>query len=40
VGRPELGTLRPGTPADIVVVDRQLAVLRTLVGGVEVFDGG
>ncbi len=34
VGRPELGTLRPGTPADIVVLDDDLRVVRTLVDGV------
>ncbi len=32
-GRPELGTLRPGTPADIAVVDGDWSVVRTLVGG-------
>jgi N-acetylglucosamine-6-phosphate deacetylase len=37
IGRPELGDLRPGTPADIVVLDDGLRVMRTLVGGVEVF---
>ncbi len=34
-GRPELGTLRPGTPADVVVLGDDLAVQRTLVGGRE-----
>ncbi len=34
-GRPELGTLRPGTPADVVIVDDDLAVHRTLVAGQE-----
>lgn len=34
-GRPELGTLRPGTPADVVVLDDTLHVTRTLVAGVE-----
>jgi N-acetylglucosamine-6-phosphate deacetylase len=37
IGRPELGTLKPGTPADVVVVDDALVVVRTLVGGREVF---
>jgi N-acetylglucosamine-6-phosphate deacetylase len=37
IGRPELGDVRPGTPADIVVLDDGLRVMRTLVGGVEVF---
>ena len=35
--RPELGTLRPGTPADVVVLDDDLRVVRTLVAGREVF---
>lgn len=33
-GHPELGTLTPGTPADIVVLDDDLSVVKTLVGGV------
>jgi N-acetylglucosamine-6-phosphate deacetylase len=33
VGRPELGTLAPGTPADVVVLDDRLEVQRVLVGG-------
>ena len=37
IGRPELGDLQPGTPADVVVLDDELRVLRTLVGGTEVF---
>lgn len=37
LGRPELGTLRPGTPADIAVLDDALQVQRTIVGGVERF---
>lgn len=37
VGRPELGTLRPGTPADLVVLDDRYWVVRTLVDGEEVF---
>jgi len=34
-GRPELGSLAPGTPADVVVLDDRLEVVRTLVAGVE-----
>jgi N-acetylglucosamine-6-phosphate deacetylase len=37
IGRPELGDLRPGTPADIVVLDEGMQVMRTIVGGAEVF---
>lgn len=33
VGRPELGTLRPGTPADVVVLDEDLTVRRVLCEG-------
>lgn len=33
--RPDLGTLAAGTPADIVVLDDNMRVLRTLVGGRE-----
>ena len=36
-GRPELGTLDPGAPADLTVLDDELRVTRTLVGGAEVF---
>ena len=32
-GRPELGTLAPGSPADVVVLDDRLEVVRTLVAG-------
>ncbi len=32
-GRPELGTLRQGAPADVVVLDDRLEVVLTLVGG-------
>jgi N-acetylglucosamine-6-phosphate deacetylase len=39
IGLPELGTLAPGTPADVVVLDDALCVVRTLVRGVEVFAG-
>jgi len=35
VGRPDLGTLAPGTPADIAVLDDGLQVCRTLAGGRE-----
>ncbi len=31
--RPELGLLRPGSPADVVVLDDNLGILRVLVGG-------
>ncbi len=34
-GRPDLGTLAPGTPADIAVLDDGLHVCRTLAGGRE-----
>jgi N-acetylglucosamine-6-phosphate deacetylase len=37
VGRPELGTLEPGTPADITVLDDEYRVLRSMVGGGETF---
>jgi N-acetylglucosamine-6-phosphate deacetylase len=37
VGRPELGSLAPGTPADIAVLDDRLEIVRTLVAGREVF---
>lgn len=37
VGRPDLGTLRPGTPADVVCLDDALHVTRTLVRGCEAF---
>ena len=33
VGRPELGTLAPGTPADVVVLDDGLEIQRVLVAG-------
>jgi N-acetylglucosamine-6-phosphate deacetylase len=36
VDRPELGTLAPGTPADVVVLDDHLEVLGTYVAGHEV----
>jgi N-acetylglucosamine-6-phosphate deacetylase len=37
LGRDDLGRLEPGLPADIAVLDDDLHVLRTLVGGTEVF---
>jgi N-acetylglucosamine-6-phosphate deacetylase len=37
--RPDLGQLRPGAAADIVVLDDSLRVRRTLVGGEEVWSG-
>jgi N-acetylglucosamine-6-phosphate deacetylase len=37
LGRPDLGVLRPGAPADITVLDDDLRVVRTLVGGTERF---
>jgi N-acetylglucosamine-6-phosphate deacetylase len=37
IGHPELGTMRPGTPADVVVIEDDLRVVRTLVDGIEVF---
>lgn len=39
IGRPELGTLAPGTPADVVVLDDDHTVTRTLVAAEEVFAG-
>lgn len=37
IGRPELGTLDPGTPADLCVLDDTFRVVRTMVGGSESF---
>ena len=37
IGRDDLGSLRPGAPAHLTVLDQELRPLRTLVGGVEVF---
>jgi N-acetylglucosamine-6-phosphate deacetylase len=34
IRRPELGTLAPGTPADVVVLDDRHEVVKTLVGGI------
>jgi N-acetylglucosamine-6-phosphate deacetylase len=36
-GRPELGRIEPGLPADIAVLDEQLQVVRTLMDGSERF---
>ncbi len=36
-GRPELGTLRPGTPADVAVLDDGGHVRRTIAGGEELW---
>jgi len=36
-GRPELGTLAPGTPADLAVLDDELRVTRTLLAGRETY---
>jgi N-acetylglucosamine-6-phosphate deacetylase len=40
LGRDDLGGLRPGAPAHLTVLDDALRPVRTLVGGVEAFDGG
>ena len=32
-GRPDLGRLAPGAPADVVVLDDRLEILRVLVDG-------
>jgi N-acetylglucosamine-6-phosphate deacetylase len=37
VGKPELGTLAPGTSADVTILDEHYHVSRTIVGGNEVF---
>jgi N-acetylglucosamine-6-phosphate deacetylase len=37
IGRADLGTLEPGAAAHITVLDDELRVVRTLVGGVEAF---
>jgi N-acetylglucosamine-6-phosphate deacetylase len=37
LGRSDLGTISPGTPANLVVLDDELHVRRTLVAGVEAF---
>jgi N-acetylglucosamine-6-phosphate deacetylase len=38
LGRPELGRLRTGDAADLVVLDRALSPMRTLVGGRTMYD--
>jgi len=40
VGREDLGALRPGALADIVICDEDLKVERVFVGGLEAFAGG
>ena len=40
LGRTGIGELRVGGPADIVVLDEDLAPVRTLVGGLELFPAG
>ncbi|HEV2875307.1 MAG TPA: N-acetylglucosamine-6-phosphate deacetylase [Thermoleophilaceae bacterium] len=40
LGRDDLGALRRGAPAHLTVLDEELRVVRTLVGGVEAFGGG
>src|ERR671918_969049 len=40
IGRADLGTLEPGAPAHLTVLDEELRVVRTLVGGVEAFAAG
>lgn len=40
IGRPDLGRIAVGQPADIVVLNRDLQVLRTMVGGRETFRRG
>ncbi len=37
LGRPDLGVLRPGRPAHVTVLDENLRVTRTVVGGAEAF---
>jgi N-acetylglucosamine-6-phosphate deacetylase len=37
-GRPELGTLAPGSPADVVVLDDSLEIQRVLVRGADALD--
>lgn len=38
LGRPDIGSLAPGTPADVVVMDDALQVRRTLIGGQVVWE--
>ncbi|HEU4975649.1 MAG TPA: N-acetylglucosamine-6-phosphate deacetylase [Baekduia sp.] len=40
IGRPDLGALRPGGRADVVVLDDELRVVRTLIAGRERFAAG
>ncbi len=40
LGRPDLGTIAPGAPAHLVVLDEELRVTRTLIGGTEAFAAG
>jgi N-acetylglucosamine-6-phosphate deacetylase len=40
LGRDDLGALQPGAPAHLTVLDEELRVVRTLVGGVEAFAAG
>jgi N-acetylglucosamine-6-phosphate deacetylase len=37
IGRADLGALEPGAPAHVTVLDDELRVVRTIVGGVEAF---
>jgi N-acetylglucosamine-6-phosphate deacetylase len=37
LGRPDLGQIAPGAPAHVVVLDENLRVRRTLIGGAEAF---
>ena len=39
IGRPELGTLRPGTPADVAVLNDGFQVTSTYVAGTQVWAG-
>ena len=39
LGRDDLGVLRPGAPAHLTVLDAELAVTRTLVGGARLREG-
>jgi N-acetylglucosamine-6-phosphate deacetylase len=36
-GRPDLGVLEPGSPADVAVLDDRLEIERVIVGGRVVF---
>jgi N-acetylglucosamine-6-phosphate deacetylase len=40
LGRDDLGCLRPGAPAHVTVLDEELRVVRTVVGGAEAYAGG